>query len=168
MKSIHNDRRQRAVKHKSAKPLMQSRYHYTFLNTRCQASRPPPQYAHVRDVDGCPGNAYTALHSLCKGCIRCNRNAKSPHCIHNKQKQPGNSPFPGCFPVEVAGFEPAAFWSRTKRATKLRYTSITGADKGTRTPDLLITNQPLYQLSYIGMTSNRYYSIGALFCPVLL
>ena len=26
--------------------------------------------------------------------------------------------------VEVAGFEPAAFWSRTKRATKLRYTSI--------------------------------------------
>ena len=25
--------------------------------------------------------------------------------------------------VEVAGFEPAAFWSRTKRATKLRYTS---------------------------------------------
>ena len=28
------------------------------------------------------------------------------------------------FMVEVAGFEPAAFWSRTKRATKLRYTSI--------------------------------------------
>ena len=26
--------------------------------------------------------------------------------------------------VEVAGFEPAAFWSRTKRATKLRYTSF--------------------------------------------
>ncbi len=26
--------------------------------------------------------------------------------------------------VEVAGFEPAAFWSRTKRATKLRYTSL--------------------------------------------
>ena len=25
--------------------------------------------------------------------------------------------------VEVTGFEPAAFWSRTKRATKLRYTS---------------------------------------------
>ena len=32
----------------------------------------------------------------------------------------------GCshFCVEVAGFEPAAFRSRTKRATKLRYTSI--------------------------------------------
>ena len=26
--------------------------------------------------------------------------------------------------VEVTGFEPATFWSRTKRATKLRYTSI--------------------------------------------
>jgi hypothetical protein len=25
-----------------------------------------------------------------------------------------------------------------------------GADEGTRTPDLLITNQLLYQLSYIG------------------
>ena len=33
--------------------------------------------------------------------------------------------------VEVAGFEPAAFWSRTKRATKLRYTSIHGANEGT-------------------------------------
>ncbi len=55
--------------------------------------------------------------------------------------------------VEVAGFEPAAFWSRTKRATKLRYTSIAGADNGTRTHDLMITNQPLYQLSYIGKTS---------------
>ena len=29
----------------------------------------------------------------------------------------------GLLCVEVAGFEPAAFWSRTKRATKLRYTS---------------------------------------------
>ena len=27
------------------------------------------------------------------------------------------------FLVEVAGFEPTTFWSRTKRATKLRYTS---------------------------------------------
>ena len=52
--------------------------------------------------------------------------------------------------VEVTGFEPATFWSRTKRATKLRYTSMTGANEGTRTPDLLITNQLLYRLSYIG------------------
>ena len=57
--------------------------------------------------------------------------------------------------VEVAGFEPAAFWSRTKRATKLRYTSKkNGADKGTRTLDLMITNQPLYHLSYIGTPVN--------------
>ena len=53
--------------------------------------------------------------------------------------------------VEVTGFEPAAFWSRTKRATKLRYTSIYGANEETRTPDLLITNQLLYRLSYIGI-----------------
>ena len=33
--------------------------------------------------------------------------------------------------VEVTGFEPATFWSRTKRATKLRYTSIYGANEGT-------------------------------------
>ena len=25
--------------------------------------------------------------------------------------------------IEVVGFEPTAFWSRTKRATRLRYTS---------------------------------------------
>ena len=31
------------------------------------------------------------------------------------------------FMVEVTGFEPATFWSRTKRATKLRYTSICGS-----------------------------------------
>ena len=66
--------------------------------------------------------------------------------------------------VEVAGFEPAAFWSRTKRATKLRYTSevisspprrvVTGrirANRGTRTLDLLITSEPLYHLSHIGI-----------------
>ncbi len=70
--------------------------------------------------------------------------------------------------VEVAGFEPAAFWSRTKRATKLRYTSIkAGANKGTRTPDLLITNQLLYQLSYIGKSSTGYYSIGDGICPAV-
>ena len=57
--------------------------------------------------------------------------------------------------VEVTGFEPATFWSRTKRATKLRYTSINcGANEGTRTPDLLITNQLLYRLSYIGVRSH--------------
>ena len=32
--------------------------------------------------------------------------------------------------VEVTGFEPATFWSRTKRATKLRYTSELQAVKG--------------------------------------
>ena len=30
-----------------------------------------------------------------------------------------------------------------------------GADKGTRTLDLMITNQPLYQLSYIGTLTIR-------------
>ena len=56
--------------------------------------------------------------------------------------------------VEVTGFEPATFWSRTKRATKLRYTSKkAGANEGTRTLDLLITNQLLYQLSYIGASA---------------
>ena len=51
--------------------------------------------------------------------------------------------------VEVTGFEPAAFWSRTKRATKLRYAS-NGANVGIRTPDLRITSAPLYLLSHIG------------------
>ena len=32
--------------------------------------------------------------------------------------------------VEVTGFEPATFWSRTKRATKLRYTSLMEPMKG--------------------------------------
>ena len=41
-----------------------------------------------------------------------------------------------------------------------------GADEGTRTPDLLITNRLLYQLSHIGTTSGRYYSRGFPVCPV--
>ena len=32
-----------------------------------------------------------------------------------------------------------------------------GANEGTRTPDLLITNQLLYRLSYIGKSSTVYY-----------
>ena len=34
-------------------------------------------------------------------------------------------------------------------------TPRSGADKGTRTLDLLITNQPLYQLSYIGTAAGK-------------
>ena len=85
-----------------------------------------------------------------------------------KIKTLANVDLQGFRAVEVAGFEPAASWSRTKRATKLRYTSKkTGANKGTRTPDLLITNQLHYQLCYIGKTSTHYYSIEATVCPVI-
>ncbi len=84
------------------------------------------------------------------------------------------------FLVGVTGFEPATFYSRSKRATKLRYTptfcnfsikqrcffviivhtavmtqintqSVCGANERDRTADLFITNEPLYRLSYIGM-----------------
>ena len=73
-------------------------------------------------------------------------------CKVNKKKN--RNPFGfRHFLVEVTGFEPATFWSRTKRATKLRYTSKDGANEGTRTPDLLITNQLLYRLSYIGTSA---------------
>ena len=66
--------------------------------------------------------------------------------------------------VEVTGFEPATFWSRTKRATKLRYTSIkNGADKGTRTLDLRFTKPLLYQLSYIGASALNIITKGCLF-----
>ena len=36
-----------------------------------------------------------------------------------------------------------------------RLESLDGADERTRTVDLLITNQLLYQLSYIGLSSAR-------------
>ena len=42
---------------------------------------------------------------------------------------------------------------------------VTGADEGTRTPDLLITNRLLYQLSHIGTTSNGYYIKAPHVCP---
>ena len=69
--------------------------------------------------------------------------------------------------VEVTGFEPATFWSRTKRATKLRYTSRmwikAGANKGTRTLDLRFTKPLLYQLSYIGVSALKIIPNEALF-----
>ena len=40
-----------------------------------------------------------------------------------------------------------------------------GADEGTRTPDLLITNRLLYQLSHIGISSDSDYSKASPFCP---
>ncbi len=40
-----------------------------------------------------------------------------------------------------------------------------GADEGTRTPDLLITNRLLYQLSHIGTTSNVYINRSFPVCP---
>ena len=52
--------------------------------------------------------------------------------------------------VGVTGFEPATSSSRTKRATKLRYTPI-GANERIRTADLRITNALLYQLSHVGI-----------------
>ena len=48
-----------------------------------------------------------------------------------KEKSPEYLDIPRLSVVEVTGFEPATFWSRTKRATKLRYTSMNGANKGT-------------------------------------
>ena len=71
--------------------------------------------------------------------------------MHYEQKNPCNAYTLHGKIIEVTGFEPATFWSRTKRATKLRYTSAKlQANEGTRTLDLRFTNPLLYQLSYIG------------------
>ena len=53
----------------------------------------------------------------------------------------------------MTGFEPTTFWSRTKRATKLRYTSKERANEGTRTLDLRFTKPLLYRLSHVGESS---------------
>ena len=60
-----------------------------------------------------------------------------PFCIQfcafspsRKKKNPCKCWICKGFLVEVAGFEPTTFWSRTKRATKLRYTSKVEPIKG--------------------------------------
>ena len=54
--------------------------------------------------------------------------------------------------VGVAGFEPAAHWSQTSCATKLRYTPIlickSGRGRRIRTLDTRFWRPLLYQLSY--------------------
>ena len=74
--------------------------------------------------------------------------------MNYEQKNPCNAYTLHGKMVEVTGFEPATFWSRTKRATKLRYTSKYGANEGTRTLDLRFTKPLLCQLSYIGITND--------------
>ena len=75
------------------------------------------------------------------------------NCGINAPKMTNFPDFTGKLKIEVAGFEPVTFWSRTRRATKLRYTS-TGANKGTRTLDLRFTKPLLYRLSYIGISDS--------------
>ena len=50
--------------------------------------------------------------------------------------------------VGVAGFEPAAHWSQTSCATKLRYTPMFGRGRRTRTLGTRFWRPLLYQLSY--------------------
>ena len=85
-----------------------------------------------------------------------------------RDKKTGRKPqtlwlLPFLFILEVTGFEPATFWSRTKRATKLRYTSLQEANEGTRTPDLRFTKPLLYRLSYVGKQQLAYFSTNRLF-----
>ena len=58
------------------------------------------------------------------------KSAKDGVLCKRDKKEAGNLSVSGFFLVEVTGFEPATFWSRTKRATKLRYTSKMEPMKG--------------------------------------
>ncbi len=66
--------------------------------------------------------------------------------------------------VGMTRFEHATPWSQTRCSTKLSYIpSCDGAGDRSRTHDLLITSQLLYQLSYTGIKSLRhkmYYAIN--------
>ena len=60
--------------------------------------------------------------------------------------------------VGVAGFEPAAHWSQTSCATKLRYTPIhLGRGRRTRTLGTWFWRPLLYQLSYTPKKTIKLY-----------
>ena len=50
--------------------------------------------------------------------------------VQRAEKNRTRKDFLARFLVEVTGFEPATFWSRTKRATKLRYASTLEPKRG--------------------------------------
>ena len=60
--------------------------------------------------------------------------------------------------VEGHGFEPwnpkEQIYSLPRLTTSLSLHNLNGADRGSRTPNLLITSQLLYQLSYFGMVGD--------------
>ncbi len=49
--------------------------------------------------------------------------SSAPEDKNHKEKTPIPTELMLSHEIEVVGFEPTAFWSRTKRATRLRYTS---------------------------------------------
>ena len=90
----------------------------------------------------------------------------------NKQKNRRKSKTPGALIYNVPGSRSGGIRTRgllvpnqTRYQTALHLEA--GADEGTRTPDLLITNRLLYQLSHIGTTSKWYYSSSFPACPAL-
>ena len=92
--------------------------------------------------------------------------------IGKKRKTRTKSKTPGALIYNVPGSRSGGIRTRgllvpnqTRYQTALHLD--TGADEGTRTPDLLITNRLLYQLSHIGTTSKRYYNKGKMVCPAL-
>ena len=81
--------------------------------------------APVNSPPGCP----VCAHPICFRAIRA-QTARSPLApppsnpvdVRNNEKESRQKPAP-FFVVEATGFEPTTSWSRTKRATKLRYAS---------------------------------------------
>src|SRR5258705_11577652 len=72
-------------------------------------------------------------------------------------------------PVGVAGFEPATFWSRTKRATKLRYTPLGWVDCiGRRSLDGLVLRLERIGLGVVVLHDLGAYALAQVRPPVRL
>ncbi len=87
-------------------------------------------------------------------------------CKVNK-KRTGNLSVSGDFWSKWRDSNPRPFGPEPNALPNCATPRKAGADNGTRTHDLLITNQPLYQLSYIGISSASYYSRRSCICPAL-
>ncbi len=68
--------------------------------------------------------------------------------------------FEPTYGVSRPGLQPGAINHSTTPANSKNYDDKARAGEGTRTPDPLITNQMLYQLSYTGLLLYLHSSIG--------
>ncbi len=104
-------------------------------------------------------------HLFCKSrfvCLHFTRSLTKLRLL--RQKTPEHRCFLSSSPTHVGREFKSQSTLKTKKRLLKAHFVFNGADRETRTPDPLITNQLLYQLSYVGLLNAAFYILARLAC----